>query len=101
MFYLRYWYYFLVDYALAVLLWTMVGRVVLGLFVPKDWDNYIWRFFRTLTDPVLAVTARLSPSFMIEGLLPLVAVWYLIVLRIGWWLLLHGLGLAPVLETGG
>lgn len=70
-----------VDYLMAALIYTMLGRFLLGLFVPPDWDNYIWRFFRRVTDPVLAVTARLTP-FVIDPLLPLVAVWWLFVLRI-------------------
>ena len=55
-----------VDYLFAALIYTMLGRFVLGLFVPPEWDNYIWRFFRRVTDPVLAVTERLTPGFMVE-----------------------------------
>ncbi len=71
------------DYLFAALIWTTLGRFLLGLFVPPAWDNYIWRFFRRVTDPVLAAAARVTPSFMIEPLLPLVAVWWLVVLRVG------------------
>jgi len=71
-----------VDYLFAALIYTMLGRFLLGLFVPADWDNYIWRFFRRVTDPVLAVTNRLTPSFMVDAFLPLVAVWWLFVARI-------------------
>jgi hypothetical protein len=52
------WYYFLPQYALAVLMWTMAGRFLLGMFAPPDWDNYVWRFFRRLTDPVIAVVRQ-------------------------------------------
>jgi uncharacterized protein YggT (Ycf19 family) len=104
---LTYWYYHIPNYVLAALIWTLIGRFLLGLFVPPDWDNYIWRFFRTVTDPVLRITARLTPSFMVEGLLPLVAVFYLFLLRIllqvvvfpearaFYLLLLHLLGIVP------
>jgi uncharacterized protein YggT (Ycf19 family) len=71
-----------VDYLFAALIYTMLGRFVLGLFVPPEWNNYIWRFFRRVTDPVLAVTERLTPGFMIDAFLPLVAVWWLFVARI-------------------
>ena len=71
-----------IDYAMAALIYTMLGRFLLGLVVPPSWDNYIWRFFRRVTDPILAATARVTPGFMIEPLLPLVAVWWLIVLRV-------------------
>lgn len=77
-----YWYFHVPNYILAALIWTLLGRFVLGFFVPPQWDNYIWQAFRRLTDPVLAVTRAITPSFMVEGLLPLVAVFWLIVLRI-------------------
>jgi uncharacterized protein YggT (Ycf19 family) len=71
------WYYFLPQYALAVLMWTMAGRFLLGLFAPPDWDNYVWRFFRRLTDPVIAVVRRVTPPLVIEPFMPLVALWWL------------------------
>lgn len=83
------------NFILAALMWTMIGRFVLGLFVPQDWDFYIWRAFRRLTDPVLALVRWVTPPFMVEGLMPLVAVWWLIVARIAWWALCRALGLAP------
>ena len=51
-----------VDYLFAALIYTMLGRFVLGLFVPPEWDNYIWRFFRRVTDPVLAVARPADPE---------------------------------------
>jgi uncharacterized protein YggT (Ycf19 family) len=71
-----------VDYLFAALIYTMIGRFILGLFVPANWQNYIWQFFRRVTDPVLALVERITPSFMIEPLLPLVAVWWLLVARV-------------------
>ncbi len=96
-FVLAHWYYFLPQYVLAVLMWTMAGRFLLGLFVPQDWGNYIWRFFRRLTDPVISAVGRITPSFMIEPLLPLVALWWLLVLRVGFEVLMARLGLRPSL----
>jgi uncharacterized protein YggT (Ycf19 family) len=96
-FVLAHWYYFVPQYVLAALMWTMAGRFLLGLFVPQDWGNYIWRFFRRLTDPVIAAVGRITPSFMIEPLLPLVALWWLLVLRIGFEVLMTALGLRPSL----
>jgi YggT family protein len=101
------WYYHVPNYVLAALMWTLAGRFLLGLFVPPQWDNYIWRFFCRITDPVLAVVARITPSFMVEQLLPLVAIFWLFVLRIVlqllvfpearlfWLLVLHVMGLVP------
>ena len=93
----QYWYFHIPNYLLAALMYTLLGRFLLGLFVPPDWDNYIWRFFRRLTDPVLAAVAVITPRFMLPGLMPLVAVFWLIVLRLAYWVLLVQLGLAPPL----
>lgn len=105
--FLQLWYFHVPNYLLAALMWTMLGRFLLGLFVPLEWDNYIWRFFRRLTDPVLDLVRWITPSFMVDSLLPLVAVFWIIVLRIGWQMLvlpearafyllvLHLFGLVP------
>lgn len=104
---LGYWYYHLPNYVLAALIWTLVARFFLGLFVPAEWDNYIWRFFCRFTDPVLRATSMITPSFMVHALLPLVAVFWLVVARVAlqaavfpearafWLLILHLMGLVP------
>jgi YggT family protein len=91
----QYWYFHIPNYLLAALMYTLLGRFLLGLFVPPDWNNYIWRFFRRVTDPVLAVTARITPRFMLGALMPLVAVFWIILLRLAYWMLLARLELAP------
>ena len=50
-----YWYYHLPNFVLAALMYTLLGRVLLGLIVEPDSPNYIWRFFCRITDPVVAV----------------------------------------------
>jgi uncharacterized protein YggT (Ycf19 family) len=85
-----------VDYLFSALIWTLAGRFLLGLFVPPDWDNYIWRFFRRATDPVLAVVQRVTPGFMVDAFMPLVAVWWLFVARV-----LINMAADPVLHLMG
>ena len=67
------------NFVLAALFWTMLGRFLLGLFIGDDHPNYILRFFRLLTNPVLRVTHPLTPRF-IDGNLTL--------LYAGFWLML-------------
>ena len=52
-----YWYFHLPNFILAVLMYTLLGRALLGLIVQPDLSNYIWRFFCRITDPVVAVFA--------------------------------------------
>ena len=35
-------------------MYTLLGRVLLGLIVEPDSTNYIWRFFCRITDPFIA-----------------------------------------------
>lgn len=89
------WYFHLPNYVLAVLLYTLLGRFVLGFFLPADSSNYIWRFFRLLTDPVLLAAGFITPRFIAPFLLPLVGVFWLTVLRIALLAGLFAVGLSP------
>ena len=50
------------NFALAALMYTLLGRAVLGLIVQPDSANYIWRFFCRLTDPFVALIAPVTPK---------------------------------------
>ena len=66
---LTHWYYYLPDYVLAVLMYTLLGRAILVLLVAPDSSNYIWRFFCRITDPVAAVFALVTPRATIPVVL--------------------------------
>jgi hypothetical protein len=59
---LTYWYFHIPNFLLAALMYTLLGRVMLSLFVDPDSPNYIWRFFCQVTDPFLRLIARLTPK---------------------------------------
>jgi YggT family protein len=59
---LTYWYFYLPDYVLAVLMYTVLGRVALSLLVDPESQNYIWRFFCNVTDPVVAAVGQVTPK---------------------------------------
>jgi hypothetical protein len=59
---LSYWYYHLPNFVLAALMYTLLGRVLLSLFLEPDSSNYIWRFFCRFTDPVVGVVALVTPK---------------------------------------
>lgn len=91
-----YWYFHIPNFVLAALMYTLLGRIVLGLFVPADWDNYIWRFFRRVTDPFLGLVRKITPLVLTDGVVMVFGVLWLMAARLGWLLLLLRLGLAPV-----
>lgn len=71
-----------IDYLLAALIYTTLARFFLGIFVPLEWNNFIWQFFRRVTDPVLAAARWVTPPLVLDAFLPLVAIWWLFMLRI-------------------
>jgi len=59
---LSHWYFHLPNFLLAALMYTLLGRVLLSLFLDNDSSNYIWRFFCQATDPFVAVVASVTPK---------------------------------------
>ncbi|MEZ5786758.1 MAG: hypothetical protein R3D62_09915 [Xanthobacteraceae bacterium] len=51
------------NFILASLMYTLLGRVLLGFIVAPDSKNYIWRFFcRVTTDPSLTLISYVTPN---------------------------------------
>jgi hypothetical protein len=59
---LTYWYFHLPNFVLAALMYTLLGRALLGLIVAPDSSNFIWRFFCRITDPFIALIAPVTPK---------------------------------------
>jgi len=93
--FLAYWYFNLPDYALAVLMYTMLGRVLLGLIVEPNSSNYIWRFFCRITDPVIALFSWVTPKATAAAVLWLFCFVWLFWLRFGLRVLFLVFGLIP------
>ena len=92
-----YWYYHLPNYVLAALIYTLLGRFVLSLFVPEAWPNYIWRAFRVLTDPIVAGARIVTPAIIPAIWLPLIGLVWLVVIRVAFTLFMAAQGLiAPL-----
>lgn len=92
---LTHWYFHLPNFVLAALMYTMLGRALLGLVVPPDSTNYIWRFFVRLTDPVANAFAAVTPRAAAPVVLWLFAFVWLFWLRVGLLYLFLVLGAVP------
>ncbi|MCC7427488.1 MAG: YggT family protein [Alphaproteobacteria bacterium] len=85
----------LANYGLAVVAWTCIGRFILGGFLGPDSPHYILRFFRRLTDWAVRIVRVITPSYVPDGILPLIAFVWLFVLRVVIGAMLLAYGLAP------
>ena len=90
-----YWYYHLPNFVLAALMYTMLGRFLLGLMVDPDSPNYIWRFFCRFTDPVIGVIAMVTPRATVPAVLWLFGFVWMFWLRVALHYILLLLNLAP------
>ena len=80
--FLSYWYYHLPNFVLAALMYTLLGRVLLSLFIDPDSGNYIWRFFCRITDPVVAAVVPITPKAVAPVVIWLFGVVWLFWLRV-------------------
>ena len=92
---LTYWYFHLPNFVLAALMYTLFGRIILGMVIDHDSKNYIWRFFCQATDPVVRVVAFITPKAAAPVILWGFAFVWLFWLRIGFFALFAVLDLSP------
>jgi hypothetical protein len=77
------WYYQLPNFILAALMYTLLGRALLGLIVGPVSSNYIWRFFCRITDPFVALISYVTPKAAAPVVIWLFGVVWLFWLRVG------------------
>ena len=90
------WYFNLPNFVLAAVMYTMLGRAVLGLFVDPNSTNYIWRGFCGITDPFLKVIAPVTPKATAPVVLWLFGFVWLFWLRVLLFILFFATGLIKV-----
>jgi hypothetical protein len=92
---LTYWYFHLPNFILAAIMYTLLGRALLGLIVQPDSQNYIWKAFCRLTDPVVALVALVTPKATAPVVIWLFGFVWMFWLRVGLLYLFLVLGAVP------
>lgn len=92
--------YWAVAYSLALIGWTCVGRFLMTAFLPPDHPNYIFRWFRLLTNWVLWLVSFITPRFVGPRFLPLVAAFWAFAFRYVAHFAFAAHGMAPSLAQG-
>ncbi len=100
-FFLSYLPFWIVNYGLAIVLWSCIGRFLLAFFVPSmQPTNYIWRCFVMLTEWAVRATAAITPGFVRPFLLPPIAAFWIYHLRVASSLVMWQAGLVPAVSAG-
>ena len=70
-----------IDYTLGLIMWTLIGRMAMNIFLPINSDFFFMRFFVKATDPIIRVFRPVTPGFLIEPLVPLYVAWFFFMIR--------------------
>lgn len=70
-----------IDYILGMIMWTLIGRVAMNLFLPINSEFGFMKMFVKLTNPVLALFRPITPGFLVEPLVPLFVAWFFYMIR--------------------
>lgn len=95
---LQYWYFHLPNFVLAAVIYTLIGRLLLSFFVPAGSQNYIWRAFVRITEPVLSVVRLTTPAVLPTIVVIVFSILWLMLLRLALVALFGSLGLLPDLS---
>ena len=62
---------YLIDYAMGMIMWTLIGRVAMNIFQREDSNFFFMKIFVKTTDPLIKLFRFITPSFIIKPLVPL------------------------------
>ena len=69
------------DYVLGMVMWTLIGRSAMNLFLPVTSDFFFMKAFVRLTDPILKVFKPITPGFLLDPIVPLYVAWFFFIFR--------------------
>ena len=70
-----------IDYVLGMVMWTLVGRTGMSIFLPENSTFFFMRFFVRATEPLLRAFRFITPGFLIRPLVPLYVAWFFFLFR--------------------
>ena len=75
------WWVNTIDYIMGMVMWTLIGRSALNLFLPEDSDWFFMKVFVRATDPILRVFKPITPGFLVPLVVPLYVAWFFYMFR--------------------
>ncbi len=69
------------DYIMGMIMWTLIGRFAMGIFLPQDSSFFFMRFFVRATNPLLKLFSPITPGFLIGFFIPLYVAWFFYMIR--------------------
>lgn len=69
------------DYVLGMIMWTLIGRFGMSIFLPENSRFFFMRFFVRATNPLIKWFAPITPKFLIAPMVPLYVAWFFYMFR--------------------
>ena len=70
-----------IDYILGVIMWTLIGKVAMNFFQRENSEFFFMKVFVKVTNPLIRLFRPITPSFIIEPLIPLYVAWFFYMIR--------------------
>ena len=70
------------DYILALIMLILILKFTLNIFINEGSSLFIFRFFNKLTKPILNMSTKLTPQFIVHPIIPLYLAWLILMVRI-------------------
>ncbi len=72
----------IIDYILALIMAILVFKFLLNLFIDERSNLGFFKFFTKITSPIINVTFKATPNFIVQPLIPLYIAWLFFMIRI-------------------
>lgn len=69
------------DYLAGVIMWTLIGRTAMSLFLAEDSSFFFMRFFVRSTNPIIRAFDIVTPGFLVQPMVPLYVAWFFFMIR--------------------
>ena len=70
------------DYFLACLMVILLVNFILNLFLSEASNFILYRFITKLSNPIINITNKITPSFIVQPLIPMYIAWLIFMIRI-------------------
>ena len=70
------------DYILACLMVILLINFILNLFLSEASNFILYRFITKLVNPIINITNKITPSFIVQPLIPMYIAWLIFMIRI-------------------
>ena len=71
-----------IDYLLAFLMFILLMKFILSLFLSENNNFIFFRFINRIVQPIINITIRITPGFIVQPIIPLYLAWLIFMIRL-------------------